>query len=379
MCPHYEHLKYQVNMSNADAATWAGLNESLPILMVEMAQASTLVEHAISGTKEIEDYVREFCGCYRRLITTLERNGMTRGMTLREIVKSSLRAAKAYARSSTDCDSQIDNIHKRMAKPTWELLGKRLQECLQTIVAQSEGWTNDTARDFTSTEWTTLESVGTTSFTGAQVSLAEDLESADQMLSARARLEECASDTADHVGLLIQWKEQLGNHKAEKEQWMAQHGQKEWFKMSEYRGLAWSDDNRNDRWPDYEYHEYQTICSAISAEEGSIIWEMNEVNRLVPQFWAYAQVLSKAWFEFTDGLHECEDEWNQKVGKQIQDVCQMISTADLLPVDYIEWVNFMKGWIDNFKITRTRLLTTRAASAAGYIPAAATEQSEVVG
>ncbi len=148
--------------------------------------------------------------------------------------------------------------------------------------------------------------------------------------------------------------------------------------MSEYKGLEWSDDNRNDRWPNYEYHEYQTICSAISAEEGSIVWEMNEVNRLVPQFWAYAQVLSKAWFVFTDGLHEYEDEWNQTVSKQIHDVCQMIKTADLLPVDYTEWYAFMKGWIDDFKTTRTRLLATRDVPA-GASPAGAAGQTEAVG
>ncbi len=101
---------------------------------------------------------------------------------------------------------------------------------LTKISAQSDGWTNDTARDFTSNEWTDLEQIGGTSFTEAEVSLAEDLGSADQMRGARAALQESANDTADHVGLLIRRKEQLANHKLEMEQWMAQHGQKEWFK-----------------------------------------------------------------------------------------------------------------------------------------------------
>ena len=233
MCPHYENLKYQVNMSNADAATWAGFNDSLPILMVEMAQACTLVEHSIIGDKEDHDYVREFCGCYRRVVTTLARNGMTRGMTLREIVRSSLRAAKAYSRSSTDCAAQRENIHKRMEVATSQNLGTRLVDYMNKISAQSDGWTNDTARDFTSTEWTNLEQIGGTSFMEAEVSLAEDLESADQMRGARAALQECANDTADHVGLLIQVMEQLANHKLAMDKWKAEHGHHQWFTLIE--------------------------------------------------------------------------------------------------------------------------------------------------
>ena len=102
------------------------------------------------------------------------------------------------------------------------------------------------------------------------------------------------------------------------------------------------------------------------------------MNRLVPQFWAYAQVLSKSWFLFTSGLHEHDDEWNQTVSKQIHDVCLMMKTADLLPVDYTEWYAFMKGWIDDFKKTRTQLLATRDVPA-GVSPAGAAGQSDAVG
>ncbi len=116
MCPHYENLKYQVNMSNADAATWAGFNDSLPILRVEMAQACTLVEHTIPVLDREEfQYIRDFCGGYRRVISSLVTKGMTRGMTLQEMVKLSLRAANAYARSSTDNAAQKNHIHKRMS------------------------------------------------------------------------------------------------------------------------------------------------------------------------------------------------------------------------------------------------------------------------
>ena len=67
-------------------------------------------------------YVREFCGSYRRVITSLVANGLTRGMTLQEMVRLSLRAANAYARSHTDNAVQRAHIHKRMDPVTWAVL-----------------------------------------------------------------------------------------------------------------------------------------------------------------------------------------------------------------------------------------------------------------
>ncbi len=66
------------------------------------------------------------------------------------------------------------------------------------------------------------------------------------------------------------------------------------------------------------------------------------------------------------------------MSKQIHAVCQMIETADQKPADYNEWVAFMKGWVDDFKTTRTILLKRRE-DAVGVIPAADAEQSEVAG
>ncbi len=134
-----------------------------------------------------------------------------------------------------------------------------------------------------------------------------------------------------------------------------------WFTLDNYVGLLWSNTDRMDGWPDYEYHEYQTIQSAMNSEESTIEWELTQARRLIPQFWAYAQVLSKAWYIYPDGLHESEDELNQTMGKQIHDVCQMIKTAgeqyaELVPVDYQAWHAFMKGWIEDFKKPRTSLL-----------------------
>ena len=58
MEPNYQNMQYQVNMTSADVARWAGLNDTVPILMLEMAQACTLVEHIILGLKEPHHYVR---------------------------------------------------------------------------------------------------------------------------------------------------------------------------------------------------------------------------------------------------------------------------------------------------------------------------------
>ena len=155
------------------------------------------------------------------MISSLVTKGMTRGMTLQEMVKLSLRAASAYARSSTDNAAQKNHIHKRMSIETWVKLGTYLVTCMNAISVQSKTWTNtDPIRDFTSTEWTDLEQHGQTSFVAAEVTIAQDLESEDQMRSARTALQEVATDTADHLGLLLQVNEQIKIHKLAKAQWM---------------------------------------------------------------------------------------------------------------------------------------------------------------
>ena len=113
---------------------------------------------------------------------------------------------------------------------------------------------------------------------------------------------------------------------------------------------------------DYEYHEYQTIQSGLNAEQGTKAWELPQVNALVPQFWAHAQVVAKSWYTFTNGLHSHDDEWNQTVSKQIHNVCQMMKTAKMLPSDYEQWYGFMKAWIDDIAATRINLLASREVS-----------------
>ena len=107
-------------------------------------------------------------------------------------------------------------------------------DCMGKISEQSETWTNDPMRDFTSDEWTDLEQHGHTSWVAAVVAIAEDLESEDQMRGARTALQECATDTADHLGLLIQVNEQIDTHKLAKAQWMSLHENQPWFSMEEY-------------------------------------------------------------------------------------------------------------------------------------------------
>ncbi len=76
------------------------------------------------------------------------------------------------------------------------------------------------------------------------------------------------------------------------------------------------------------------------------------------------------------------------VSSQIHDVCQMIKTAGeddaaLIPSDYEPWYTFMKGWIDDFKRTRTSVLATRkeeaAAARSNADAAAATSSSSTAG
>ncbi len=140
---------------------WAAANDTLPILRVEMAQSCTLVELQYKKHRPEECYVWEFCGAYRRVITALVKNGLTRGKTLREMVKTSLLAAKAYARSSSDCKAQIDHIHQRMSVDTWDALGRRLENCMTTIASQAKDWTvsirRGTSRPLNGRPWSSNE------------------------------------------------------------------------------------------------------------------------------------------------------------------------------------------------------------------------------
>ena len=161
-------------------------------------------------------------------------------------------------------------------------------------------------------------------------------------------------------------------------QWMNLHQDEPWFSMTNYQGLEWNNPDRTGDWPNYEYHEFQTIQSGINQEQGTSAWELPQVTTLVPQFWAHAQVVSKSWFTFTGGLHSHDDEWNQTVSRQIHDVCQMMKAADMLPSDYTPWYAFMKGWIDDFAKTRVRLLASREISV-GVIPTESAGQGDAGG
>ena len=154
------------------------------------------------------------------MITALVKNGLTRGKTLREMVKTSLLAAKAYARSSSDCKAQIDHIHKRMNVDTWDSLGRRLENCLTKIASQAKDWNStDQMRDFTSTAWTTLEQQGETAFVLDEVPIAQDLQSADEMRGARDSLIEIAQETGDQLELLLRVVEQIDVYDHEMAAW----------------------------------------------------------------------------------------------------------------------------------------------------------------
>ena len=157
-------------------------------------------------------------------------NNMTRGLTLQEMVKSSLRAAKSYSRSSTDSGAQRDYIHRRMSVETWDLLGKWLLTCMEKISENSKGWTDtDPLRDFASNAWTTLEQQGDTAFAATEVVIVEDLTSKDQMHAARAALQIAADNTADHLRLFIKLNEQHHTQEVKLAQWNTANGTHTWF------------------------------------------------------------------------------------------------------------------------------------------------------
>ena len=62
--------RYEENMEHKDVVLWAGADDTVPSLMLELAQACTLVVPQYSELlREEVCYVRECCGSYRRVIT----------------------------------------------------------------------------------------------------------------------------------------------------------------------------------------------------------------------------------------------------------------------------------------------------------------------
>ena len=153
--------------------------------------------------------------------------------------------------------------------------------------------------------------------------------------------------------------EQIHNQEQALAQWNAVNSKKEWFSLANYHGWAWENQDRNDGWPDWEYHEYQTLMSGLGSDQTTRAWELPLVTALIPQFWAHTQVIAKAWYTFTDGLYSHDDEWNQNVSTQIHNVCQLIRAANMLPSDYEPWYKFMKTWIEDFAAARTQRMADR--------------------
>ncbi len=208
-----------------------------------------------------------------------------------------------------------------------------------------------------------MEQQGDTAFAATQVVVVEDLTSKDQMHSARATLQIVADNTADHLRLLIKLNEQIGQAEGKLEQWLRANGKKDWCVFENYSGLAWEDPNRNDGWPDWEYHQYQVLKSGLGSDQTTSTAEIPVVKELVPQFWAHTQALAKAWYTFPDGLYSHDDEWNQSVSALVHSVCQLTRAANMLPPDYEPWYKFMKAWIEDFAATRIKRMATRESPA----------------
>ncbi len=185
------------------------------------------------------------------MITSLANNGLTKGMTLQEMVKSSMRADNAYARSSTDNAAQRNHIHQRMSIEKWNALGTHLVGCLGNISEKSNNWTNaEPARDFQSAEWTNLEQQGETLFVAEKVQIAQDLVAVSQMSGDRDELVEIAQSTEDHIESLLRVKEKLETYERDLVQWMQKNERHNWYSAESHHGHNWDRDQRTDGWPE---------------------------------------------------------------------------------------------------------------------------------
>ena len=107
---------------------------------------------------------------------------------------------------------------------------------------------------------------------------AEVLTAPDQIRGESTVVQEIRNDTAVHLALDIQTAEQLNSNRLAKDKWMLENGNHEWFRMENYRGLLWNNTERTDNWPDYEYHEYHTVQSAMNSEESTSEWALTKAS-----------------------------------------------------------------------------------------------------
>ena len=104
------------------------------------------------------------------------------------------------------------------------------------------------------------------------------------MNGARDSLIEIGLKTADHLELLLRVVDQIDVYNREMAAWKRVNESKQWYSMQNYRGLNWENTDRDDLWPNWEYHQYQTIQAGLNSEQGTYEWEFPIVKRLVPQF-----------------------------------------------------------------------------------------------
>ncbi len=99
-----------------------------------------------------------------------------------------LKASMAYARATTQCRVVMKFLYKRNDVDVWSDLAKRLQSCMEMLMAASKAWKNtDPKFDFASTAWVNLEQQAESVFKVPEVKIAEDLTDPQQMFGARAQ------------------------------------------------------------------------------------------------------------------------------------------------------------------------------------------------
>jgi hypothetical protein len=106
-------------------------------------------------------------------MTVVKQNGMHRGMTLGEMVRVSLKAAKCYVRATYDLANMIECLHLRLELDDWNHLSTILVNILEMMVAASAEWNHqDVNTDFMSLAWLQLLGDATVMWTAPQARIA---------------------------------------------------------------------------------------------------------------------------------------------------------------------------------------------------------------
>jgi hypothetical protein len=264
MAAQYQGSRYVDTCTVEQTKTWIHSNTDLPCLMTEMILVhATLFEiYPVERRHLLEQhyYVRDFSGSYKRVVHAVLALGgtrATRGMSLREMLQVSLRAASSYCRSRSDIGHIKQHVKHRIDEEVWDQLGKELKDCLTQMLVPAKNWNSpDPRTDLSSIEWQQLEAYGEANHVPNVVKVAKDVEVPDELDPARRDAEHIAMTAKDVLEMYLTTEAKHIIKENCAGAFVIANRYRDWYDLENYHGYLVNDPRRRDGWPDEFYEEY---------------------------------------------------------------------------------------------------------------------------